>query len=69
MRIRKGHRCLPMPPADRSSLHGVLNDATDGANQALLSLVALASASVADNLIGGSQYVEVCSINCGSFVA
>jgi len=57
MRIRKGHRCLPLPHADRSSLPGVLDDARDDAKQALLNLAALA-----DNLIDGSQITQVRSI-------
>lgn len=49
MRIRKGPRCLSLPSADRPLASP---KRIDGANQALLSLVALA---VADNTIGSPQ--------------
>ncbi|XP_024382174.1 uncharacterized protein [Physcomitrium patens] len=67
MRIRKGHRCLPLPPADRSFLQEIPvnpekevcsnEDRKDDAKQALLRLVALAAAPVAD-IISGPQYLE-----------
>lgn len=54
MRIRKGPRCLSLPSADRPLASP---KRTDGANQALLNLVALA---VADNIIGSPQEHATC---------
>lgn len=67
MRIRKGKRCLPLAPADRSFMQEprekAAGDRKDYANQALLRLVALAAAPPGVGIIdSGAQYLVLLMI-------